>query len=90
MEFEWDASKAAGNRSKHGVSFEEAQSAFSDPMALVVFDVRHSNHEDRYLLIGISDRGRLLTVSYTKRDDKTRIISARTATKGEAKAYAGA
>jgi uncharacterized DUF497 family protein len=90
MEFEWDASKAAANVRKHGVSFREAESVFGDRNAIVLYDDNHSITEDRYISIGFSDRGRLLTVVYTERDGKTRIISARTATKSEAEAYAKA
>jgi uncharacterized DUF497 family protein len=57
---------------------------------IVLYDDNHSMTEDRYITIGFSDRGRLLTVVYTERDGKTRIISARTATKSEAEAYAKA
>jgi hypothetical protein len=87
MEFEWDAAKAASNRQKHGVSFEEAETVFADPNAVPIFDATHSGTEDRYITIGVSDKGRLIVVSYTERNDKVRIISARTATKAEARHY---
>ena len=87
MEFEWDAAKAASNRQKHGVSFEEAMTVFADPNASTFFDRAHSGAEERYITIGISDKGRLLVVSHTERNGKTRIISARKATKAEARNY---
>ncbi len=83
MEFEWDAAKAQSNAQKHGVTFPEASTAFSDPLAAVFPDEDHSEDETREILIGVSERGRLLIVSYTERDDKLRIISARAATPSE-------
>lgn len=85
--FEWDAAKAAANIRKHRVSFEEAATALTDPLAVLVYDDRHSIAEDRYLVIARSERDRLLTVSYTPRPKASRIISARLATKRERKAY---
>ena len=87
MDFEWDAAKAASNRQKHAVSFEEAMTVFADPNVKTLFDNAHSAAEDRYIAIGISDKGRLIVVSYTERDGKRRIISARRATKAEARNY---
>lgn len=87
MDFEWDDTKAASNRRKHGVSFDEAKTVFGDPKALEIFDSAHSDEEERYWAIGISNRGRLLTVSFTRRDDAIRIISARKATSGEGNSY---
>ena len=87
MEFEWDPDKAIRNASKHKVSFHEAATVFCDPLALTFFDPDHSDDEDRYLTWGTSNRGRLLIVSHTDRDDRTRIISARIATAKEKKAY---
>jgi hypothetical protein len=84
VEFEWDSAKATSNRRKHGVSFEEAQSAFDDPNVDAFNDLEHSDTEDRRIAIGISNRGRLLIVSYTMRGIAVRIISARRATKTEA------
>ena len=60
MEFDWDASKAAKNRRKHGVSFEEAQEVFA--AAAIFEDFGHSDREPRYLAIGFSGKGRMLTV----------------------------
>lgn len=83
MEFEWDDAKALGNRQKHGVSFAEASSAFADPRAVVFADPDHSDDEEREILVGWSDRLRLLVVSFTERTPNVRIISARPATAAE-------
>jgi uncharacterized DUF497 family protein len=87
MEFEWDPDKAASNLAKHGVSFQEAATVFGDPLAMTYFDPDHSEEEDRFLTFGQSDHGRLLVVSHTDREARTRIISARRATRKERKAY---
>jgi len=87
LEFEWDDEKAHSNLKKHRVSFEEAESAFSDPLALTMYDEEHSVDEERYVLIGESDRLRLLVVSYTERDGRYRIISTRVANRREKKHY---
>ncbi|MGO8970146.1 MAG: BrnT family toxin [Myxococcaceae bacterium] len=85
MRFTWDARKATANLRKHGVSFEEAASVFADPLALAVED---AVEPDRALLIGLSDRRRLLLAVYTEIDDDTvRIISARRATSHERRHY---
>ena len=76
MEFEWDPDKAARNLAKHGVSFPEAATVFGDPLAMTYGDPDHSREEDRFLTFGHSSAGRLLVVSHTDRDDRTRIISA--------------
>lgn len=89
MEFDWDAVKEALNRRKHGVSFAEAQTVFSDPNALEWFDEEHSRGEERYVTVGLSMRLRVLFVVHTQRHgDQLRIISARKATKMEAEYYA--
>ena len=87
MDFEWDAEKAASNLAKHRVSFTEAATVFGDPLAYTFFDPDHSSTEDRYVTFGHSAAGRLLAVSHTDRDDATRIISARPATRGERRIY---
>jgi uncharacterized protein len=87
VEFEWDAEKAANNLLKHGVSFQEAGTVFGDPLAITYFDPDHSDDEDRYLTFGHSSEGRLLIVSHTDREDRTRLISARPATRAETKQY---
>jgi Uncharacterized protein conserved in bacteria len=87
MEFEWDADKAASNLAKHGVSFDEAATVFGDPLAMTYFDPDHSDDEDRFITFGFSVNGDVLVVSHIDRDDKTRIISARRATRSERKSY---
>jgi uncharacterized DUF497 family protein len=76
VKFEWDAKKAAQNLRKHGVSFDEASTAFADWHSLTVPDPGHSAGEPRYYLLGMSDRGRLLVVCHTDRGEVTRIFSA--------------
>lgn len=85
--FEWDPEKAKQNLARHGVSFEEASTAFSDPLSLTIFDPDHSAEEDRFVLLGASDKGRLLVVAHTDRDERIRIISARLATGRERRSY---
>lgn len=89
MKFTWDESKAALNKQKHGVSFEEAQTVFEDCEALRIFDPDHSEDEDRFLLLGMSSVLRLLVVChcYRENDELIRIISARKATKKETSTY---
>ena len=87
LQFEWNAQKDTLNRAKHGVSFEEAATAFGDPASLTVADPDHSIEEDRFVLLGQSYRGRLLVVVHTERGEKLRIISARKATKRERRQY---
>ena len=87
MNFEWDEAKAAANLEKHDVSFEEATSVFADPLYVDFFDPDHSETEQRYIIIGMSEAGRLLMASYAERDDAVRIISARELTAAERKAY---
>ncbi len=87
MQFIWDPTKAAENRKKHDVSFEEAQTVFGDPLYVDFFDPDHSEDEERYLIVGKSIEGRLLIVSYTERRDATRIITAREVTRSEREAY---
>jgi uncharacterized DUF497 family protein len=83
MKFEWDEEKAAANLAKHGVSFEEAQSVFDDPLYVDFYDPDHSQDEHRYIIIGESQQRRLIIVSYTERDDVIRLISAREVTKSK-------
>ncbi|MFI5454030.1 MAG: BrnT family toxin [Isosphaerales bacterium] len=87
MEFEWDPDKAVRNLAKHSVSFHEAATIFGDPLALTFSDPDHSDEEDRFLTFGLSSEGRMLVVSHTDREDCTRIISARRATRKEKKLY---
>lgn len=86
LSFEWDPAKAASNLKKHGVSFEEATTAFSDPLSLTIHDPDHSDDEDRFILLGASEGGRMLVVVHAERGrDRIRIISARPATRRERK-----
>jgi uncharacterized DUF497 family protein len=87
VEFEWDEEKARRNREKHGVSFEEAMAVFRDPFALDFLDLRHDYAEERTITVGLSSKGVLMVVS-TERGERIRLISARRATKEEARAYA--
>ncbi len=89
IKFDWDASKAALNLKKHDVSFDEAQSAFYDDFAMQFFDEDHSDHEDRFLLLGMSSEANLLLICHCERVDGgvIRIISARKATKRESAFY---
>jgi uncharacterized DUF497 family protein len=89
LRFEWDERENRGNRTKHGVWFEEAQSAFRDPNARLFPDPEHSEEEDRFILIGVSSAARPLVVvhCYKESDAVIRIISARKAAKKEFKFY---
>jgi uncharacterized DUF497 family protein len=89
LRFEWDERKNRSNRTKHGVWFEEAQSAFDDPNARLFRDPEHSEEEDRFILIGLSSGARLLVVvhCYRESDSIIRIISVRKATKKEVRFY---
>ena len=89
MNFEWDPDKADSNLEKHGVSFAEASTAFSDPLSVTIPDPMHSRVEDRFVLFGMSARGRLLAVVHTDRSGTTRLISARLLTRHERKQYEG-
>ena len=85
--FEWDSAKDEANRKKHGVSFQEAISAFMDPLSLTIPDPDHSVDEERFVLLGANRRGLLLVVSHTDKDDHIRIISARKADRRERREY---
>ena len=87
--FVWDLTKAESNVKKHKISFEEAQTVFSDPNARMIFDPEHSRDEDRFILLGISSGLRLLVVChcYIENDMVIRIISARKANRKEQKQY---
>jgi len=87
LQFEWDEDKAASNLKKHKVAFGEAATVFADPLAVTFPDPDHSIEEDRYIIIGMSSRNRVLVVSHTDREDRTRIITARKATRGERGVY---
>jgi len=85
--FEWDSRKAAANFSKHGVSFEEALTAFADPLARIFDDEDHSVEEQREIIVGHSAKERLLVVCFTAQGESVRIFSARKATRRERKEY---
>jgi uncharacterized DUF497 family protein len=87
VDHEWDEAKAAANFEKHGVSFAEAATVFGDPLYVDFYDPDHSAEESRYLIIGSSNDGRILIVSYTERNGVVRLISAREVTPTERKAY---
>ena len=87
VEFEWDAAKARANARKHGVSFEEAASAFYDALSVTIPDPDHSAGESRFLLIGLTVKNRLVVVAHTDRDDRIRLISARRASRRERRSY---
>lgn len=87
MEFEWDIRKSETNRKKHGITFHEAASVFGDPLAITFADPDHSHGEHRYLTFGHSKLNNLLVVVHTERQRKTRIISARRATRHERTIY---
>ena len=87
MNIEWDPKKAKSNLRKHGVSFEEAATALSDPMAATGVDPDHSITEDRYVTFGVSEKGRLLVLSHTEEKETIRIMSARKASKGDRELY---
>jgi uncharacterized DUF497 family protein len=87
MEFEWDPIKAARNRRKHRVSFDEAVTVFGDFLSTTSSDPDHSADEKRYITIGLSNRGRSLMVAHTERGRRIRIISARKLSQNEKRAY---
>jgi uncharacterized protein len=85
--FEWDASKAQRNQVAHGVTFDEAASAFAEPLGQIVDDPRHSGAEARFALLAQSERKRLLVIMFTERGERIRVISARRATSTERRQY---
>ena len=89
LRFDWDERKNKSNRTKHGVWFEEAQSVFDDPHGRVFYDPEHSEEEDRFILLGVSQARRILVVvhGYREAGSLIRIISARKATKKEVRNY---
>ena len=91
IDFEWDDNKSKTNIKKHGISFEEAITVFYDEQAIEFYDDKHSEWEDRFLMLGLSNRLNLLLVChcYKESNNRIRIISARKATKNESKHYGG-
>jgi len=91
IKFEWNAAKAASNKKKHKISFDEAKTVFFDENAIVIHDTEHSKDEERFVILGISTVARILVVCHCFRhkDSVIRIISARKATKKESMQYYG-
>ena len=87
MDFEWDEKKATANEHKHGVTFQEAAEVFGDDHSTTVPDPDHSVEEERFIIFGRSSAGRGLVVSFTERDGRIRLISARSMTPRERRAY---
>ena len=89
LRFEWDPRKSTANARKHGVGFEEARTAFFDERARLIEDPDHSDDEDRFILLGLSSRLRVLVVCHGFRESELviRIISARKADRSESRAY---
>ena len=89
MKYEWDDNKNEINKQKHRISFEEASTVFEDEQALVIPDPDHSEDEERFIILGLSEMLNMLVVCHCYRDNEQtiRIISARKATKTEAKYY---
>lgn len=88
MIFDWDDTKAESNKKKHGVSFAEAATAFSDPNAIELFDHKNADKEDRWILVGLSVKSQVLLVVFVERDEELiRIVSARKAVKDEIDQY---
>jgi uncharacterized DUF497 family protein len=85
--FEWDPKKAESNTRKHGVGFDEASTVFGDPLSLLMPDPDHSLGEERYVVLGMSSLQRLLVVAFAERAPRTRLISARRATRRERRRY---
>lgn len=83
LSFEWNHEKAVGNIQKHGISFDEACTVFSDTLSLTIHDPLHSSEEDRFTIVGVSVNNRILTIIHTYRKSNIRIITARKATKKE-------
>jgi uncharacterized protein len=87
LRFEWNENKAAGNLVRHKVSFEEAATVFGDPLSDTFNDPDHSAEERRFIIVGASERGRMLIVAHTDDGETIRIISAREPTRGEREFY---
>ena len=87
MEFEWDPKKAERNLRAHGISFDEAATAFGDPLSVTAPDPDHSVGEERFITVGLSKLRRLVMVAHTERGGRIRVISARGLSSGERKTY---
>ena len=89
LDFDWDSKKNISNKKKHGISFEEAETVFHDPNGRLISDPDHSDNEDRFILLGLSENLRILVVCHCYRHGDTliRIISAKKADRKETKIY---
>lgn len=87
MRFAWDEKKAANNLVKHGISFEQAATVFDDPLSDTFPDSDHSLQEQRFIIIGSAESGKILVVAHTDDGELVRIISAREATHRERESY---
>jgi len=87
LPFEWDPGKELANRRKHRVAFAEASTVFGDPLSITIPDPDHGAGEERCVILGMSNKRRLLVVAHTIRGERTRLISARAATKYESRKY---
>jgi len=87
LKFEWDRRKSVLNIKKHGVSFEDAATAFGDPLSVTIHDPKHSDDEDRFLLLGETKDKKFVVVAHTDRKDTIRLINARPATRQEREDY---
>ena len=85
--FEWDARKESSNQRRHGVGFAEASTVFGDLLSITIPDLDHADDEERFVIVGMSDKPRLLIVVHTIRGDRVRLISARVATTHERRNY---
>ena len=87
LHFLWDPRKAGSNERKHGIGFQEATTVFDDSLSVTIHDPAHSVDEQRFLLLGLSIRRRLLVVAHSERGESIRIISARRANRRERRIY---
>lgn len=87
MQFEWDSGKARRNLRKHGIDFNEASTVFADTLSITIPDPDHSEDEERWVTMGLSNRHRLLVVVHTEQEESIRLISARTADRLERRKY---
>ena len=87
LHFDWDPQKAESNEKKHGVAFSEAATAFGDPLSITIPDPDRSVGEARFVLVGLTYRGRFVVVAHAEAEDSISIISARPATRAERRMY---
>lgn len=87
IKFEWNPRKARGNLRKHGIDFNEASTVFADTLSITIPDPDHSEDEERWVTVGLSNRHRVLVVVHTEEEETIRLISARTADRFERRKY---